>query len=253
MVGSPQLGEGVPVRPSGRALTLAPVPASLALAAVGTAALLADRVATVAALSVALLALLGRAPRGRRWPYLFGSLGSGMSVFFLSPFLASVGFDVLWAGPVVPVLGALDVTLEEIRIAALNGLRLTAASLAFAAYALLVDHDRLLAAASFARRSAFAAVLATRLLPTLERDALGLAEAVRGRGVRVEGVRGHARLLSALVAGSLERALNLAEAMEARGFGRQGRVRAPSEPWRAIDVGVLAAGASLVLVVALWL
>ena len=76
-------------------------------------------------------------------------------------------------------LGTIDVTREELEVALTSALRLAAVSLAFAAYALMLDHDRLLAGVRFARRSAFAAVLATRLVPTLERDARGLAEAVR--------------------------------------------------------------------------
>ena len=67
-----------------------------------------------------------------------------------------------------------------------------------------------LAAARFARRSALAVALATRLVPSLERDAVGLAEAVRGRGVRLEGARGYATLLSPLagrLAGARRRAL----------------------------------------------
>ena len=44
------------------------------------------------------------------------------------------------------------------------------------------------------RRSVLAVALATRLVPTLERDAAGFVEALRGRGVAVEGVRGRARL-----------------------------------------------------------
>ena len=83
-------------------------------------------------------------------------------------------------------------------------------------------------------------------MPTLERDAAGFVEALRGRGVSVEGARGRARLLSPLLAGSLERALNLAEAMEARGFGRAGRTRAPSPPWTRLDRIAVVAGAVLV-------
>jgi len=229
-------------RPAGGALTLAPVPASLALAGVGSAALLFDRAAAIGATCALLLAVVLRAPPSRRRPYLLGALGSGASVFALSPFFASEGFDVLWAGPVVPVLGALDVTREELVIAAVNGGRLAAVALAFSAYALLVDHDRLLGALGFARRSALTAVLATRLVPTLERDAAALREAIRGRGVAVRGVRGHARLVSPLVAGSLERALNLAEAMETRGFGRPGRTRLPQPPWSRLDRAAVVAG-----------
>jgi energy-coupling factor transporter transmembrane protein EcfT len=46
--------------------------------------------------------------------------------------------------------------------------------------------------------------------------------------------------------------LNLAEAMEARGFGRAGRTRAPSPPWTRLDRIALAAAAVLV-VGAIWL
>jgi energy-coupling factor transport system permease protein len=87
----------------------------------------------------------------------------------------------------------------------------------------------------------------------LERDAAGLVEALRGRGVEVSGVRGRARLLSPLLAGSLERALNLAEAMEARGYGRPGATRAPRPGWRARDRAALVAAALLVAMGALWL
>jgi energy-coupling factor transport system permease protein len=240
-------------RARGRALRLSPVPAALVLAAAAAAALLAERVVVVAALAAVLFALVVRAGPAQRRPYVLGALGPALGVFLLSPFLATVGFDVLWAGPVVPVLGALDVTSEELEVAALNGLRLAAVALAFGAYALLLDHDRLVAAVGFARRSALAVALATRLVPTLERDAAGLAEAVRGRGVVVAGARGHARLLSPLVAGSLERAANLAEAMEARGFGRATRSRAPSEPWTELDRAALAGAVALVVAALLWL
>ena len=131
----------------------------------------------------------------------------------------------------MPVLGPLDVTTEEIHDAALNALRLTALALAFSAYALLLDHDRLVASAGFARRSALAVALATRLVPSLERDAAGLAEAVRGRGV---AARGRARLRDAALAARrrLARAgVHLAEAMEARGFGRPGRRARRGRRW----------------------
>ena len=207
------------------ALRLAPVPAALVLFACAAAGLLMRELGSLAVLTAALLAVCLRAPPGRRRLYLVGVAVSALGVLILSPFLHVTGSHALWTGPAVPVLGVLDVTSEELSLAALNALRLAAVGLAFAAYALLVDHDALVSAAGFARRSALAVALATRLVPTLERDAAGLAEAVRGRGVEVRGARGHARLLSPLVAGSLERALTLAEAMEARGYGRPGATR----------------------------
>jgi energy-coupling factor transport system permease protein len=255
MVGSPQLGDDLPGAGRGHRLRprLAPVPAAALLGAAAAAALLAERLAFVAILAAVLLAVCLQAPAERRSPYLVGVLGTGLGVLVLSPFLASEGYHVIWSGPTVPVLGVLDVTWEELRIAALSALRLTAVALAFTAYALLVDHDRLVAAAGFARRSALAVALATRLVPSLERDGAGLAEAVRGRGLPVEGVRGHARLVSPLVAGSLERAGSLAEAMEARGFGRPGHTKAPRAPWSGWDRAALGAALALVVSGALWL
>ena len=191
-----------------------PTAAAALLAGVSVAALLAQQLWSVGAIALVLLCVCLRAGRRAR-PYLWGTLFSAGFVFLLSPLLQSVG-------------------------------------LSFAVYALLLDHDRLIAA-STGRRSVLAAALATRLVPTLERDAAGLVEALRGRGLEPEGLRGHAALLSPLLAGSLERGVNLAEAMEARGFGRPGRTRLPSPPWHAVDWAALAVAALAVVVGALWL
>jgi energy-coupling factor transport system permease protein len=210
-------------------------------------------VVSVAAITLFLLLLCLRAPGRSKRLYLFGALSMGAGVVVLSPFLHVEGDYVIWSGPTIPVIGTLDVTTQELEVALLNGLRLAALGLAFAAYALLLDHDRLLASVGVARRSALAAALATRLVPTLERDAVGLAEAVRGRGVAVQGLRGHGRLLSPLVAGSLERATQLAEAMEARGFGCEGRTRAPRPRWTRLDRAALPLALLLVAGGAAWL
>jgi energy-coupling factor transport system permease protein len=174
---------------------------------------------------------------------------TGLTVFTLTPFVEVIGSHPLWTGPTIPVVGTLDVTTEELRNGLFQALRLVAVGLAFAAYALLLDHDRLLAAAGWARRSTLAVALATRLVPVLERDARDLRTALQGRRVEL----GAMRRLSPLLAGSLERGLSLAEAMEARGYGRPGRTRAPSPPWRALDHAVLAGAVALVVVGALWL
>ena len=232
---------------------MSPAPAAALLGGLAAAALLAGRTVSVATIVALLLAVCLRAPAGRRRLYLVGALGSGAAVVVLTPFVETIGSHPLWTGPTVPVLGTLDVTSEELRNGLFQGLRLTAVALAFAAYALLLDHDRLVQSAGFARRSVLAIALGTRLVPTLERDAAGLVEALRGRGVEVTGVRGRARLLSPLLAGSLERALNLAEAMEARGYGRPGATRALRPGWTLVDRAALAAAVLAVVIGAIWL
>ena len=93
--------------------------------------------------------------------------------------------------------------------------------------------------------------LATRLVPTLERDAAGFVEALRGRGVQVDGIRGRARLLSPVLAGSLERALASPSRWRRAASGGRGE-RARPAAWTRLDR--LALGAAVLLCVgAVWL
>lgn len=226
-----------------------PAAAGALLAAAVVAALSATHTWSVGVICIVLLAAAWRAPARRRWPYLAGTLVSALFLFCVTPFVEEIGSHPLWTGPTVPVLGTLDVTTEELHGALFQALRLTAVGLAFAVYALHLDHDRLLASAGWARRSTLAVALATRLVPLLERDVRDLRLALRGRNVELPPVR----LLSPLLAGSLERGLNVAEAMEARGYGRAERTRAPRPAWGALDRTALAAAVALVVVGALWL
>ena len=121
-----------------------PGAATALLAAAAAAALVTSRLGVVAAITAALLVVCLRAPARRRWPYLVGALTSAVGVLVISPLVwSSGGGTLLWEGPTIPVLGPLDVSTDEIRIAAVNALRLAAVGLAFAVYALLLDHDRM--------------------------------------------------------------------------------------------------------------
>ena len=170
-----------------------PAAAAALLAALAAAALLATRTVSVALIAGVLLLVCLQAPADRRRLYLVGALLSGLAVVVLTPFVETIGSHPIWTGPTVPVLGQLDITREELHNGLFQGLRLTAVALAFAAYALLLDHDRLVQAAGFARRSVLTIALATRLVPTLERDALGSSSPCAGAGWRCAafaGVRG---------------------------------------------------------------
>ena len=200
---------------------------SAALALLGAcvvAALVMAHPLALALLAVILLVLLLRTPWRRARLFLFGIAVSSFGLFLIWPLTEHKGSHPLWNGPILPgPLGSIDVTREELAAGAVQTLRLATVALAFALWALMLDHDRLVREARLARRSVLTVALATRLIPTLERDAVGFVEALRGRGVEVEGLRGRSRLLAPLVASSLERALTLAESMEARGYGRPGR------------------------------
>ena len=135
------------------------------------------------------------------------ALTSGLGVFVLSPFLwSSGGGTLLWDGPDDPRARACS-TSRRTRSTSPRStrLRLAAVGLAFAAYALLLDHDRLVTGARFARRSASR----SRSRPgSCRRSSATPRDCARrcGERRRAVGARGYAMLLSPLVAGSLERA-----------------------------------------------
>ena len=108
-------------------------------------------------------------------------------------------------------------------------LRLLVVTLACLLVVCAVDPDELLRALrGVSPRSALTATLATRLIPVLGADARRLAEAQRCRpdgGAARRRASGW-RVLRATVAGALDRSLDVAAALEMRGYGS----RAPARP-----------------------
>jgi energy-coupling factor transport system permease protein len=193
---------------------------------------LANPLWPAAAMLAAGMLLLTTGPPRRM--YALFAVSTGLTVFAVEPFVTVQGLTVLWQGPNIPVLDA-QVTTEELAYGAAAGMRIAATALAVSAFVRLADSDLLLhAVARVAPRSAMIASLTTQLLPALERDAAGIVLAARTRAARVSRPATAARLTGPLVGMSLERALAVAEAMEARGFAgaRRGRAQAPSPTGR---------------------
>lgn len=177
-------------------------------------------------------------------------------VALVNPLVSREGLTLLVQGPVVPVLGRLDITLEALLYGAVAGLRVLVVALAFTLYSAAVDPDELLR--GFRRlslRSSLTASLATRLVPVLGRDAERLSDAYVLRaassgavGGRREQVRRAAILSRALAAGALERAVEVAAALEVRGYASASRVEVRREPppWSRHDLAFSAAALSIV-------
>ncbi len=113
-----------------------------------------------------------------------------------------------------------DLTLEAVVYGGVIALKVALLILTTALAGLTVDPDELLR--MFRRlsfRSALTATLATRMLPVLAADSQRLAEAQRTRpgGART-GARARVALISAVVGGSLDRAMDVAATLEVRGF-----------------------------------
>jgi energy-coupling factor transport system permease protein len=204
-----------------------PLPIGLLCAALVTGSVLLDNPLSIAACAVVSTGLLVAAPPPRG-AYVWFAAGSALLVFLVNPFVGVQGLTPVWSGPQIPVLDT-EITQEELIFGAAAAMRLVGSSFAIAAFVRLADGDRVLAAvARVAPRSAMIAALASRLLPTLERDAAGLALAARSRAARLDRRRPAAALAAPLIGLSLERSLSLAEAMEARGYGGGPRTRMPS-------------------------
>jgi energy-coupling factor transport system permease protein len=122
-----------------------------------------------------------------------------------------------------PLLGQVDVTAEAIAAGAVIGLRAAVAMVAFAVYSACVDPDRVLRALRpIAGRSALTATLVSRLVPVAAADASRLRDAARLRGPGAAPV-GKAPLARRLLAGSLDRAVDVAATLELRGYSLPGR------------------------------
>ncbi len=188
------------------------------------------------------------------------ALPLALLVALINPIVSREGLTVLFAGPVVPVLGALDITLEAVVQGAVTALRAEVVLLGFALYSAVVDPDqvlRLFRRLSF--RSALTASLATRLVPVLGRDAVRLSEAYGLRAAapaleneRMPRLRRGALLTRALAAGALDRAVDLAAALEVRGYASAPRAGATRWPraWSRHDFAFALAALAIAVVAA---
>jgi energy-coupling factor transport system permease protein len=117
-----------------------------------------------------------------------------------------------------PLLGRVDVTLEALVSGLSYGLRAAVTMVAFAVYSACVDPDRVLRALRpLAGRSALTATLVSRLVPVAAADAARLRDAAALRGPGAAAV-GKAPLARRLLAGSLDRAVDVAATLELRGY-----------------------------------
>jgi energy-coupling factor transport system permease protein len=150
----------------------------------------------------------------------------------------------------LPILGHSDVTLEATVYGAVLGLRCVALILCGALYTTTVDPDevlRLFRRVSY--RSALSATLATRMVPILIRDSRRLADAQR---CRAGSPPSRVALMRAASSGVLDRALDVAAALEVRGYGAaRSRGRSHRAPVSRHDLAFGASSVTIVILAAL--
>ncbi len=166
-------------------------------------------------------AIAGLAAGARRAVAVAVRLGLSLAVFItvVNGLVSDRGVTVLARLGHFPLLGQVNVTAEALVAGASIGLRAMAAMIAAAVYSACVDPDRVLRLLRpLAGRSALTATLISRLVPVAARDATRLREAARLRGPAAARV-GRGAFARRLLAGSLDRSVDVAATLELRGYG----------------------------------
>ncbi|HTW11791.1 MAG TPA: energy-coupling factor transporter transmembrane component T [Solirubrobacteraceae bacterium] len=196
------------------------------------------------------LALLGAGALAGVWSGLRRALWLAaplaVTICVINALVTRDGLTVIWRLGEVPILGQTNITLEATVYGAILGLRAAGLVLLGALYSLAVDPDqvlRLFRRVSF--RSALTATIATRMVPVLVRDSRRLAEAQR---CRPGAAPNRVALMRATTAGMLDRALDVAAALEVRGYGAARRAPRPAgrgRAWSRHDLAFTAAAGML--------
>ena len=220
----------LPVMPMRSPFAYTPRPGPLQAASPGAAVAYLGALATVAflystplvlvAVGVALALAGGLAGAGRvvRAATRLG-LAIALPIVLVNALVVNRGETVLARLGEWPLLGRVDVSAEAIADGAIFGLRAVVVMIAFAVYSACVDPDRVLRALRpLAGRSALTASLVSRLVPVAAADAGRLRDAARLRGPGAAEA-GRAPLARRLLAGSLDRAVDVAATLELRGYG----------------------------------
>jgi energy-coupling factor transport system permease protein len=189
---------------------------ALGLAALALSNPVALGTVAVATVGAALAAGVGREiGRAARFAFPFA-----LVVAAINALVTRDGLTVILRLGDLPLLGHTDITLEATVNGAVLGLRAVVLIMVGALYTAAIDPDqvlRLFRRLSF--RSALSATLATRMVPVLIRDSRRLADAQRCRSGRPPS---RLALMRAVSSGVLDRALDVAAALEVRGYGAHG-------------------------------
>jgi energy-coupling factor transport system permease protein len=166
----------------------------------------------------------------------------GLMIALLNPLLTTEGVTLIVRGESIFGHRVGDITLEAVVYGAAFGLRAAVLIMVFALYSAVVDPDQMLRIfRRFGYRSALTASLATRLVPLLARDASRMNDAARCR----PQPPGRAARAKAAMSGTLDRSVDVAAALEVRGYGDARRPRHVHAQWSRHDVRVLAAACAI--------
>ena len=180
-----------------------------------------------------LLSTLPLVPAARVWrewlSFMRFTLYLCLAIIIINALVNSNGTHILAEAPFkIPVLGTPVITLEAIGYGVAMSMRLLAIVSAFTILTLTVHPDDLMLAMikmKLPYKSVLVTSLSTRFIPTLIDDVERITDVQRSRGLEldkgglVQKIRKRTPIVIALLSNSLDRAIQVAEAMESRAFG----------------------------------
>ena len=203
-------------------------------AAMVVAALLLQHPLFLAALAASTVPVVVAARVSHDWLVLM-KLAAWMclAIVLVNVIVSNEGAHVLAeAGFSLPVLGTPRITLEALAFGGAMSMRLLVMVAAFGLLNLSVHPDDLMRAVMKLRlpyKSVLVTSLSTRFVPVLLADAGTIADVQRSRGLEFDSggllqrIQSRAALVLPLLSNSLDRAVQLAEAMESRAYGARPR------------------------------
>jgi energy-coupling factor transport system permease protein len=216
--------------------------ASLYCAALGLAALVNSHPLVLAAVLCAVLSAAAAAGVGRQMAASLKLLVPfALLVIVINALISQEGLTVVFRGGTL--FGhPLDVTAESLAWGGITALRLACLFLAFGLMSAVVDPDELLRVLRrVSYRSALTGSLTVRLVPVLARDASRMSDAARCR----PEPPGRLEVTRAALTGALERAVEVAAALELRGYGSAQPPRRTRRAWSRHDYAVALAAACI--------
>jgi len=152
-----------------------------------------------------------------------------LAIIVINALVSYQGEHVLFEAPFsIPVMGTPIITLEAIFYGIGVSIRLLAIISAFAILTLTINPDDMMLSMirmKLPYKSVLVTALATRFVPTLIDDVERIADVQRSRGLELDKgrllrrIKGRMSVIIPLLSNSLDRTVQIAEAMESRAFG----------------------------------
>ena len=152
-----------------------------------------------------------------------------LAIIIINAIVSYHGSHVLWQAPFrIPPLGAPIITLEAVFFGVGMSLRLLTIISAFTILTSAVHPDDIMLAMiklKLPYKSVLVTSLSTRFIPTLIDDVERISDVQRSRGLEldrgnlVQKIRSRMAIIIPLLSNSLDRTVQVAEAMESRAFG----------------------------------